>query len=117
VVTGIDDHSRFCVSALGAFPPTAGSRGIVFKGSGPKFSLKTLEVLADICRMPSPRLFGFRPARKRTVDASEEQSPQSDVLERLADKVFDTCRELPKSGAWGLSPAENYVQRRINPRN
>jgi hypothetical protein len=39
------------------------------------------------------------------------------VLERLADKVFDTSRELPKSGAWGLSPAENYVQRRINPRN
>jgi hypothetical protein len=65
--------------------------------------------------MPSPRLFGFRSAKKRSVDAAEEPATP-DPLETLADRVFETSQELPKSTAWGMSPAEDYLQRRHNPR-
>jgi len=62
--------------------------------------------------MPSPRLFGFRPHKQSTT----EPKPDDDLIERLADKVFDTARQVPNSSAWGLSPAESYLQRRIRPR-
>jgi hypothetical protein len=65
--------------------------------------------------MPSPRLFGFRPAKKRAVEAAEEHE-SVDPLETLADRVFETSQELPKSTAWGMSPAEDFLQRRHNPR-
>ena len=70
---------------------------------------------SDICRMPSPRLFGFRPPKRRTIHTDDTPSVE-DPIESLADKVFDTAREVPQSSAWGLSPAESYLQRRVRPR-
>lgn len=61
--------------------------------------------------MPSPRPFGFRPAKKRT----EPRTEPADPLEGLAETVLEPDPNLPASAAWGLSPAESYLKIRRRP--
>jgi hypothetical protein len=99
----------------GVLPPTAQSGGSFLGLPAPHVLLNLMETTSDISRMPSPRLFGFRPSKKWSAHSDNEPTTK-DPIESLADKVFDTAREVPQSSAWGLSPAESYLQRRVRPR-
>lgn len=64
--------------------------------------------------MASSRLFGFRPSKERTGEAGLGTSgaePDRGIIAVLADKLLHRSnRDLPESGAWGISPAERYVK-------
>jgi hypothetical protein len=59
--------------------------------------------------MPSPRLFGFRAARHRTVDPEQPV----DLIRILAEKIFEQAIDVVDSAAWGISPTESYIERRL----
>lgn len=70
-------------------------------------------------RVPSPRLFGFHPAKKRPVQtASSPAEPEPEhhrIIHMLAYRLFHHRRDdLPVSAAWGLSPIEKYVDNRLD---
>lgn len=84
-----------------------------------RVSLTSFGCLTDIRRMPSPRLFGLRPVEKPTgpaeAPASEpaiESRPEPRrILRLLAVRMLrHRAIELPRSRAWGLSPAEKYLE-------
>jgi hypothetical protein len=60
--------------------------------------------------MPSPRLFGFRAARHRTVDPGQPV----DLIRILAEKICEQALDVAESAAWGISPAESYIERRLH---
>lgn len=64
--------------------------------------------------MASSRLFGFRPSKERTGEAglgTPGAEPNRGIITVLAEKLLNRSnRDLPESGAWGVSPAERYVK-------